>query len=255
MSAARQRSTSRAASRGRSRSKSREPDRHIAARIDLATQFLFFTQAHVASAFRDGETLLATAYELFVKNMDPLRLPKICVANRENEVQSTVYYSRDNRRLMIFKMLRLPTVPCELVYWKGDFDYRLRNRDTLVPLERQHYTTDDAGITKFRADFIDVLQAKAAARGNMLYVPRGTVGFILGSKRRTQMQMQAAYGVKINVPRRAVQIDNFDVVPIFVEDKERIKKGGRVGCMRNIKKMVNKVEMRNGKSKFFRELP
>lgn len=262
ISTGRPRSTSRTASYGRSRSKSREPDRFISEHIDVEPQYLRFVQDHVASAFRNGATLLQTAYELFVKSMDPLDLPKICIANREDNTATpasiTQYYSRDSRRLMIFKMLRLPTVPCAWAYWKGDWNYRLENRDRLVPPEERHYTTDDAGVAKFRADFIDFLQAKAAARGNMLYVPRGTVGFILGSQGRSQIKMEEEYGVKITAPRRAVQSNNFDVVPIFVEDNEQTagkKKRGCVACMRNIKKMVNKVETRNGKLKFFRELP
>jgi len=233
--------------------------------VNLDPALIRPTQGHLPNAFTfDGRTLLETAYDLFTLSKKPVaikrddikkhlkdsEIPTVAVALRPPK--NTVWYARDNRRLFIFQMLRLKSVPCIEDKWKGNYDYKLKHFDTIIPKEQRHYHSSD--VSKFRNDFKQHLVKKANESGDMLYIPRETVGYVIGNEGLTIKRKKWEYNVAIKIPRRPKQVENFDLVPMYIEDRDNgvgKKKGGREGCINHLKKMVNNHLKLNGKDPLF----
>lgn len=96
--------------------------------LELDVADILFTQTHVRASFNNGTPLIDTALAMNRGELHSTDFPKIGVSRHP---ENGKYYSRDNRRLVLFKALEIETVLCEEVKWFWDFDDKL-NDPTLV---------------------------------------------------------------------------------------------------------------------------
>ena len=232
------------------RSKSREKKQQVVLNesLRLRAQDIRQTQLWINSTFSNGNSLRQTAYELYVKDMGIVALPKIRVARHPMSEQ---YYCCDNRRLFIYRTLDL-TIDCQEVNWTTEFQNKLNQKTYQEDYDNdERWCTDPSGLQQFREEFIEFLKSKADSRGNMVYVPRASVGFLLGRQYLTKRRMQYKYGVQITVAKHKYEADTFDVVPIFVNPHPKARLEKVSAALRNMKKMVNKVRTRDNETTFF----
>ena len=199
---------------------------------------------------RPEKMLLDVAYELYMKDLGVDDFPTITVA-RHPKLDENPYHCRDNRRLFLFKVLMIPSIKCEVLAWMPKFKFLMENFDNLVVNKK--ILTNDEIVEQFRNQFIEHLKMKADNRGNLVFVPRNMVGFIVGRKQQTKFRMQSQYKVKIQIIKHKFESGGaFPVIPIGVEPRgERADAKNVSRCINNVKKMVNKLCDRNNVEKFF----
>lgn len=188
-------------------------------------------------------------YELYVTddNTTIETYPTISIA-RHPKMSGNPYHTRDHKRLFVFQVLMLPSIPCLVLPWGEQFDM-LMDRD-LVRLQKLR--TDADSVNAFREKFIEHLKMKADSRGNLVYVPRESVGFIVGRGHQSRRRMMREYDVNIQIVKHKFEAGgDFPVIPITIEPEPKKENAKVAKCIRNIKKMVNKMRGRNGEGAFF----
>ena len=118
-------------------------------------KFIKFTQRSVLKTFTDSTkpSLLDAMQQIFGGEIDIDDFPSIRVATRNNTDSKCSFYTCDNRRLLMFKVLRIKKVYVQWIRWSSEFDGKLKQNIRLDPKTRVE--TDYQGIDAFRDDFVD----------------------------------------------------------------------------------------------------
>ena len=110
-----------------------------------------FTQNTVERSFSDGRQLLDVMLEMFHGKMKIEEIPQIRVASRPG-VSGDEFYSVDNRRLLMFKILRIDEIHVTRILWTSEFDGKLRQNVPYDPITR--VKLDQGGIKAFRNEVV-----------------------------------------------------------------------------------------------------
>ena len=211
-----------------------------------------FTQMSVLKTFSDSSkpSLVTAMQQIFDGDLDIKHIPHIRVAQAdESEAFPGSFYTCDNRRLLLFKILRVKEVSVQWIVWSSEFDSKLNQNITFDPDTRVMVKTD-GDINAFRKVFVRMLFEKSAEHyeSSLLCIPEEFVGYIIGIKGRTKGRLSYIYGTQIKIrvladehPASALS----DVVEISYRENLNAKNKFVAGKARKEHvKMVRKLQRR-----------
>jgi len=210
-----------------------------------------FTQQSVLKTFTDPlkPSLLDAMQQIFDGEIEIDDFPSIRVATRDNTTSIGGFYTCDNRRLLMFKVLRIKKIYVQWIGWTSEFDDKLRQNIKIDPETR--VATNDEGIVDFRDDFIDdYCEHSVLNHGDSLfYIPEKFAGYLIGTEGRTIKAICRKRGTHITIRElsKSHRVNTFtDVMKIsYSQDTESRKEYVPGDAKKEHVKMVRKLARRN----------
>ena len=223
---------------------------------------LKFTQNTVERNFSDGRVLLDTMIQIFQGKTKIEDIPQIRVAARDNTDDEEKFYSADNRRLLMFKILRLDEICVTRIKWMDEFDVKLQQNVRFDPETR--VKVDEDSISSFREELAvkifrenDAESDKENEETGPLYIPSSCAGYVIGTSGRTIRRIRGKFLVKLKLqnmhelPSKHPLPELIDVVAVTINKRKDEQRSNPEAARKQILKMVSKLITRNKVSKNF----
>uniref|UniRef100_A0A7M5WZN4 K Homology domain-containing protein n=1 Tax=Clytia hemisphaerica TaxID=252671 RepID=A0A7M5WZN4_9CNID len=194
-----QRKTAPKKSKGSSNKSSHNQSEVIEDSVIMDPKEIKLTQKTVKKFWDESHpTIMEAMHLIFDGTLDVGEYPRIRVATRGNmENPGCCFYTCDNRRLFLFKVLLLKEIEVQWVEWSEEFEGKLKQGK----VDENHVDADDEGVKAFRKAFIHQCFENSVVNEEdcKLYIPGECAGYLIGSKGQTIRRQRARFVTEISV--------------------------------------------------------
>lgn len=196
-----------------------------------------FTQKSVLKQFSDKSlpSVLETAVLILKCELKVEEVPTIRVATRSNS-EDDEFFTCDNRRLFLFKMLGIEEVNVDWIQWTSEFDDKLDQNIRFDPETRFNATKDDILACRDECYFNLLIEGDS---NEIFQIPTNCVGYIIGSEGNTIKRLCLIFGANIGINQYPI---SSLLCSVLISRKKKARKAYQpVAAKKTIVKMVVKL--------------